>query len=161
MSEQPLSFIASARILAVSNGGEPTQPSLKRAISTAYYALFHTMAQNCADTLAGAERSSRSERAWAQTYRGLRHGLAAGRCQAATVRNGFPRDVEDFANAFRGMRSKREAADYDPHSRFAKSEVLQEIDNCEDVIRRFAAVRLKDRRAFAAFVLIPEAKAGY
>lgn len=65
----------------------------------------------------------------------------------------FPDDIQDFANAFVGMQEKRHRADYHPHERFYKSEVLTDIANCEDVIERFMAVDVKDRRAFAAYVL--------
>ncbi len=51
-------------------------------------------------------------------------------------------------------------ADYDPGERFYKSGVKQDIAEAEDIIKRFKGVPIKDRRAFAAFVLFkrrPEA----
>jgi hypothetical protein len=38
----------------------------------------------------------------------------------------FPKEIEDFANAFLAMQDKRHSADYDPHAKFTKSEVLTE-----------------------------------
>ena len=65
----------------------------------------------------------------------------------------FPREIEDFANAFVTMQAKRHEADYDPNSTFYKSAVEQDIADVEDVIDRFRSAPPKDRRAFAAFVL--------
>ena len=50
-------------------------------------------------------------------------------------------------------------ADYDPAKTYnanpiRKSEVLQDILDAEDAIKRFQAVPAKDRRAFAIFVLL-------
>lgn len=66
----------------------------------------------------------------------------------------FPRDVEDFANMFVTMQAKRHAADYEPDGRYYKSAVAQDVSDTEDVINRFAIVPVKDRRAFAAWVLL-------
>lgn len=44
-------------------------------------------------------------------------------------------------------------ADYDPDEKFYKSGVKQDIAEAEDIIERFKDVPIKDRRAFAAFVL--------
>ena len=47
-------LLATARRLAKASPQKPRQSDLKRAISTAYYALFHAMARNAADMLVGA-----------------------------------------------------------------------------------------------------------
>jgi len=65
----------------------------------------------------------------------------------------FQREIEDFANMFVAMQIKRHAADYDPVGSYAKSAVLQDIDDAEAVVREFQAVPIRDRRAFAANVL--------
>jgi hypothetical protein len=51
------------------------------------------------------------------------------------------------------MQLKRHKADYDPFEKIYKSSVLQDIADAEDVIERFRGVSIKDRRAFAAYVL--------
>ncbi len=52
------------------------------------------------------------------------------------------------------MQAKRERADYDPEGTFDKSVVLQDVDLAEMAISQFAKVPLKDRRAFAIWVLL-------
>ena len=54
----PDDLIRIARYLASTgtgiNAGRPSQADLRRAVSTTYYALFHALAQCCANTLIGA-----------------------------------------------------------------------------------------------------------
>lgn len=82
--------------------------------------------------------------------------MAKNNCKNQTVLKKFPKDVEDFANAFVALQAKRHLADYDPNEKFYKSEAKQDISEAEDVIGRFNAVSVKDRRAFAAFVLFKQ-----
>ena len=41
--------------------GRPRQAELRRAVSAAYYALFHTLANSCADLLVGTMSANRSD----------------------------------------------------------------------------------------------------
>ena len=50
-----------------SHPGNPRDDELRRAISTAYYALFHSLAASCADTLIGTNPNSRPQVLWEQT----------------------------------------------------------------------------------------------
>lgn len=65
----------------------------------------------------------------------------------------FPPEIQDFANCFVTMQGKREDADYNPLVRYTLSEVVSDIRMMEDAIRKFQAAPVRDRRAFAAFVL--------
>lgn len=76
--------------------GKPRQSDLKRALSTAYYALFHTLARECADRLIGTHSPQRSA-AWKQVYRALDHGFAKQACSQAK-KLGFPSDIVHFAD---------------------------------------------------------------
>ncbi len=51
------------------------------------------------------------------------------------------------------LQIKRHNADYDPFERLKKTSVQQDIRAAEYAISRFAAVPVKDKRAFAAYVL--------
>ncbi len=151
----PLDFIATARDLAaVNRRGRPRQTNLRRAVSTAYYALFYCLATCCADMLVGGAGSNRSGPAWNQTYRALQHGTARQRCGLQSITR-FPEAIQEFAELFIAMQQERHLADYDPDAAFLKSIVIARINDAEQVIRRFAAVPVKDRRAFAVYVLLP------
>ena len=64
-----------ALLLARAGSKRPRQSDLKRAISTAYYALHHALAREAADLLVG-KGVSRSTDAWVQVHRSLEHGFA-------------------------------------------------------------------------------------
>ena len=132
----------------------PRQSNLRRAVSTAYYAMFHCLARCCADTLVGSRNAERSKHAWRQVYRALEHGTAKQSCKTKRIIEKFPHEIEDFANNFVALQEKRHSADYDPYSRFSKLEVISDISTARETIKTFQSADLKDRRAFAAFVLL-------
>ena len=55
---------------------------------------------------------------------------------------------------FAEMQDKRHRADYHPDEVFYKSEVIEDMDDAADVLSRFQKVPVKDRRAFAVYVLL-------
>lgn len=67
--------------------------------------------------------------------------------------NSFHVNVQDFANVFVNLQERRHSADYDPHFRLTKSEVLSDIELAADVIIRFGQVPIAEKRRFAAQVL--------
>lgn len=150
---KPRDLIKTSRELVRASNGRPRQSNLLRATSTAYYALFHTLARSCADLLIGGPGAARSKSAWHQVYRALEHGSCKNACKNGTKIGRFPQEIQDFANAFVSMQEKRHKADYDPHEKAFKSAVLVDIDIVEDVIANYDSAPLKDRRAFAAYVL--------
>ena len=139
--------------LASTKSRKPRQSNLRRAVSTAYYAMFHCLAKCCADTLVGSRSADRSNAAWRQTYRALEHGNAKNSCKNREIVEKFPQDIEDFANTFVSLQEKRHSADYDPFAQFTKLEVKSDISSAKDAIERFQSAPIKDRRAFSAFVL--------
>jgi uncharacterized protein (UPF0332 family) len=141
-----------ARALASGNPGRPKQAYLRRAVSSAYYAMFHALARCCADTLIGSGKS-RSDPAWAQVYRSLEHGYAKQQCQSERVTK-FPKEIQDFAQTFASVQTMRHDADYDPTVRYDRSAVLVDIGRIEAAISAFDASSVGDRRAFSAFVLL-------
>ncbi|WP_215904813.1 hypothetical protein [Meinhardsimonia xiamenensis] len=152
---KPLDLIKTARRLVGRKGRRrPPQSDLKRAISSAYYALFHTMCANCADLLIGTGSANRSRKAWLQAYRAVDHGYAKSQCKNSEVISKFPKEIEDFANQFIELQIERHKADYDPSSRYTLTEVHASIDAAEQAIKMFKRAPLKDRRAFAAWTAL-------
>lgn len=145
-------LLATARA-SLGSKAKPSQACLRRATSTAYYALFHCLARAGADLLIGSPGANRSRHAWTQTYRALEHGHAKGQCENRSVVGKFPKAIEDFANAFVTLQKKRHSADYNPDARFLKSSVLSDIQLAEDAIMAFKNEKISDRRAFCAWVL--------
>lgn len=135
-------------------GGKPRQADLRRAVSTIYYALFHALCRNCADSLIGTKGSDRSNPAWRQAYRSVGHKYAKRACSDQRTMKFFPKEIEDFGNTFVSSQIKRLLADYDPSYRVTRSEVLTDIKTAESAMKKLRASRIKHRRAFAAWVTL-------
>lgn len=154
----PTGLIRIARYLAsggVGSGiGRPRQDDLGRAVSCAYYAMFHALAGCCADMVVGATRARRSQEAWRQTYRALEDGYVKNQCSNTRMLGRFPPEIQRFGELFIEMQRLRHYADYDPEANFYRSAVVRFIDNAESVIDGFENVDTRDRRAFAVFVLL-------
>ena len=144
--------------------GRPRQAWLRRAVSTAYYALFHTMARSCADALVGSTRANRSLAAWRQAYRALDHGHARNQCSNETVMGKFPKEIQNFGQTFVEMQGQRHAADYDPDPKLLRTDVEQLIDKTAKAITEFdkttdTETTPADRKAFAIYVLLKTRRA--
>ncbi len=66
----------------------------------------------------------------------------------------FPDSIRRFGGVFADMQQKRHRADYDPYLRLTKSEVLQDIAECERAILRFSAAPIQDRRRFILYLVL-------
>lgn len=147
-----LDLIAAARDLVNSaSRGRPREANLRRAVSTAYYAMFHCLASCCADTIAGADRHCP---AWRQTYRALQHGTARNHCQRTTEVAKFPVEIRKFAQTFVDMQQNRHRADYDPTAGFSKAAAIQHIEEAMAAITELGLASRRDRRAFAIYVML-------
>jgi uncharacterized protein (UPF0332 family) len=145
-------LIVTARRLARAGPKKPRQADLRRAISTAYYALFHALAKEAADLLVGAG-AMRAEKAWVHAYRALEHGFAKNACKEAK-NLGFPPGIAVCANDFVELQEARHRADYDPAARFSRAEALGWVARAEAAIRELRAEPRRDRKAFAVHLLL-------
>ena len=140
--------------LARASASKSRQVDLKRAVSAGYYAMFHTLARECADVIVGVG-AERNNEAWLQAYRALEHGFAKNACQHAKNR-GFPVEIVKFATTFAAMQQERHSADYDPTSVFGRSEVTSLLTDTSKAIADFHLAPRPERRAFVALVLLRE-----
>lgn len=135
------------------NFPQPTEAGLKRAVSTAYYAMFTTLAESCADTLVGQSPNARNAREWVLTYRALQHGYARQQCSRPEV-NLYSPAIVLFAKTFATTQAMRHEADYNPVSQFTQRQVNDIVDQAEYAINQFMATDEDERRLFAAYVLM-------
>ena len=145
----PRDLIATARGLAEGDPRRLSQANLRRAVSTAYYAMFHCLAGTAADLLIGGSRSE----AWHQVYRALEHGRARTACEHKQAMVAFPPGIRGFAYTFVILQKARQQADYALDVQFDKPDVLAAIDSAETVIAQLEQADAQHRRAFAAHVL--------
>ena len=151
---QPRDLITTARILASEDSqGRPRQTILKRAVSTTYYAMFHALCGNCADSLIGRTRKNRSQRAWQQVYRTVEHGFAKKQCVRNDIKC-FPDDIQEFAKKFVDLQEIRHKADYDPLYSISRSTVLFAIDTAEMAIKQLESADRKDLKEFAVWTVM-------
>ena len=146
---KPLDLMEAARGLMELSPRRPSQANLRRAVSTAYYALFHCLAACAANALIGRVRDA----AWHQTYRALDHGKARSACENKAVLAAFPPEVRGFADTFATLQKARQQADYALEGKYEKAGVRAAIDTVEDAIVAFEQVDVRHRRAFIAHVL--------
>lgn len=149
-------LIRAARDLVESaDPDDPHRSHFRRAISTAYYALFHCLAESSANLLAGEDPANRSNRAWLQTYRALNHGAVKNRRNRREFKTEFPQEIQDFAKVFVEIRDKRNSADYDPTGSLSKLDAQRAINDAEEAINNFMSIESGERRNFALYLLLP------
>ena len=149
-------LIEAARLLAgiaeeSTRQGRPRQAMLKRAVSTAYYAMFHALCFSNANTIAGT-LSNLNRPAWLRVYRALEHGAARTRMVQSRVN--LPTGARNFATSFAALQEQRQLGDYDFSSRFLRRDVIRLIDRAENAIRVLYATGIAERRTLATLVLL-------
>ncbi len=143
--------------------GAPRQVDVRRAISSAYYGVFHATLTAAADQFVG--RSNRSSTGYMLAYRSVDHSsfrrisneVAKEHLSAKYARyepeEGFGGNMRAFAEAAVELQDKRHSADYDPRARFDRSDASLAIDLGRVALRRFGEAELGHRRAFLALLL--------
>ena len=145
----PRDLIETARRLAPPGAAQSTQADLRRAVSTAYYALFHCLAAAAADLLTGSDRSSE----WHQVYRALEHGKAKRACRQQGALQAFPMEIRRFAEMFVDLQEARHEADYALEGEYSKPDVLAIINRAGNAINEFEQAGVRHRRGFTVHVL--------
>ncbi len=127
---------------------QPSDADLRRAISTAYYALFHTLAASNADLIAGQPQSDIPSYAWDRVYRCLDHGRTQNNLRG--ILNRLSQNGQNFARIFIDLKDQRDEADYNPNAPIIQSHTLNAISRAETAIRDFAQLSEEERRLIAA-----------
>ena len=134
--------------------GRPLQEELKRAVSTAYYALFLHLCDATANLMVGTLRPAPARRAaWQRMYRVLQHGPTRNKCENRNEARQFSSGIREFADALVTAQDERYDADYDPLSKYSRHEVLAIITEARDAIEAFDATPRQERLHFIAYLL--------
>ena len=140
--------------------GQPIQETsqdayLRKAVSAAYYAMFHALANSNADTLVGTSPSIRTSPEWTRTQRALNHGPARAQMSKSNEIATFHVDIQAFSHTFVALQPRRHDADYNPnpHQPFRRSETIQDVQRARAAIQAFQRVSIPERRRFATYVL--------
>lgn len=159
-SRNPLAdgMIEVAKVLAEIPGRRAVQQvALRRAISTAYYAVFHAFSHLCGQGL-GLWRESGDD--LARIYRNLDHGRLQEVLETKTVQGLHP-DLSRIGLVVRDLRKLREDADYSPPGRIgesvkllARNEVRELVDLAEEAIQIVNGLPPEVRRSLAVSLTI-------
>ena len=138
---------------AVNNAppGGPSREAVHRAISTAYYAVFHAINASNADVQHGVPASAATARAWTNTYRRMRHNFAAqslGQHFFSLTQN-----ARSLANYFTNLKTARETADYDPNRILTSGDANYWIGEARAALIALQAMTVADRRTFRNITL--------
>lgn len=147
------SLIATAKKLLPEDEAAISQADLRRAVSTAYFAVFHALAKASANALVGHEREKRPNRAWIEVYRGLSHGSSKDACKKAGP-IGFPEEIEGFSDIFVQLQTARKRVDYDPTCKVVTVDARRWVASAEVSIQKLETADTNSKVAFATWVLI-------
>ena len=147
-------LIASSRVLTtpILPADQPTDEALRRAISTAYYAMFHALATSNAGCIVGVPLDPIASHAWDRIYRGLEHGLAKEQLQQD--QQIFSAATRHFGRAFGQLQDVRRSADYNHAETFTADLANTWINRAEEAIHGFMQVSVDERKAVAVQSLI-------
>ena len=155
-------FDQADRLAANTQAGAPRQVDLRRAISAAYYGIFHFTVAAATDELMGI--ASRSTLRYALAYRSVAHKTLNDVCveakkqtmarrYAAYAPGGFGADLRAFAAGVVELQQRRHSADYDPAVRFKASDARVAVSLARSATARFQAASLEEQRTFLALLM--------
>ena len=142
----------------------PSDAHLRRAVSTAYYAVFHNVLRAAAKRFMGADQEATA--GYAILYRGFDHRRMKEICEAlqpSTIkakyayhlrRTAVSQDMRDFAGAFPALQDARHHADYDPAAVFLPSDVSSLIDAAEVAMDAFDRTAPDEQADVLALMLV-------
>lgn len=143
-------LLQQARWLAQNEPKRPRQSSLRRAVSTAYYALFHLLVDESTrllvsgknrDALRGALARSYSHNAMKKAAQGFAGGTVHHTYAQTLGGRRVPPKLRSIADAFIALQQARHEADYDVTKRWTRLEALEHISLTEQAFRDWAVVR--------------------
>ena len=151
------------RLTAPAGQGAPRQTDLRRAISSAYYGVFHAVVAAAADDFAG--RTKRDTPRYALVYRSIQHKALQNLCkdivkpklpakyQDHVPKGGFGTDLQAFANTVVELQEKRHKADYDPLYRVSISDAVLAVASGRPALSLLTTANRTRRKAFLSLVV--------
>ncbi len=140
-------LLAQAHHLVGRERRRPRQASLRRAVSTAYYALFHLLIREPSHRLV---RDSRMQEVVSRVFIHTEMSKASRSFSGGTLPQRFvgiiggqplPHALRNVANAFVELQQARHEADYNVAKSFSRAEVQSLIDQAEQAFQDWQAVR--------------------
>lgn len=146
-------LIAASKRRMATGRGRTRGIDARRAISDVYYALFHALAEMCADEMIGPSR--RWTDAWVRVYRSLDHVAAKRSLQKAA--RGPHLEITAFSSVFSSLQELRHDADYNPRPfKLRRDDILTLVHSAEEVIDMIEGFEPVQRQKLAAEILFKD-----
>jgi hypothetical protein len=156
-------LLSQAVALARIDRKKPKQANLRRAVSAAYYALFHYLVREACYAQIGTQHQQAAFRH--VLARGYSHQVMKQACASfgggtlkGSVKKGLPlnaagqyailKPIQEIAATFAELQEKRHLADYDLTERFERAEVLTLIEGVRDRIADFSSLPTSTDKSF-------------
>jgi hypothetical protein len=151
------------RLIASTGSGARRQADLRRAISNAYYALFHAIVTEAADDFVGS--THRTSNRYTLVYRSIEHKGLRTLCEHVlkealpskyaryAPQGGFGADLIAFAAAVIELYEKRHLADYDPQFRASTSDAILSVSKSRTALARLRTANRVRRRMFVSLLV--------
>jgi uncharacterized protein (UPF0332 family) len=152
MTGLPDELLKQADHLAQKEPRRPRQASLRRAVSAAYYALFHAIAEEFGRSFRSAQRSAASRLLEHGAAKAMAIQIANGGDPGALIGRSCPTSLRDVARDFVHLQKARHEADYDTGARFTRNDSLLAIARANRSVAAIRAARKTcpdDLEAFA------------
>ena len=129
----------------------PTRETIHRAISTAYYAIFHAINASNATTRHGAPTGPDNARTWTNTYRQMRHNFAATSLSQHLFN--LSTNARVLANGFTNLKIARETADYDPNRVLTTADANYWIQETRNALIALQTMTVAERQTIMRITL--------
>jgi uncharacterized protein (UPF0332 family) len=137
-------LLRQANHLATYEGADPTQAALRRAISTAYYALFHLLVEDASQRWQGSSEAATG------FQRSFNHGVMKNSSTLfsapqwedwqGTVQ-AVPQDIRRVAGSFINLQQERHIADYNNHEEWTQTEVDEILQTTRKAFESWSVIR--------------------
>lgn len=127
--------------------GRPRQALLRRAVSTAYYALFHLLIDEATRRIGlSGDGVKAHRRAIARSFKHAEmkrasRAFSSGNLHEALGNVVIPADLQAVATAFVELQEDRHQADYDVNRQFRKTEAVIRVEQAEEAFKAWDRVR--------------------
>jgi len=138
--------------LAKLDPGRPRETALRRAVSSAYYAVFHSLCRLCADELVGVGGASEDRVA---IYRSVDHRAFRAAIDADRKTRRFSSAVLDILARAIALQEQRHRADYDPipHKFGGRHAVRSLVKLAEATVLDVQGLSPSDRKTLAVALI--------
>ena len=158
-------LLEQARHLARREARRPKQASLRRAVSAAYYAVFHLLIEEASRGVVAGDAGTTPLRPL--VGRSYDHGEMRRVCNvwasggtmpaavSAYIKPPFPADLRVVADIFTRLQSRRHAADYDTGTPLSRGETLDQVELAASAFAAWDRVRpTEEARVFLLSLLL-------